>query len=237
MQILICDDNRLFLQKMQTQLMQYGQELGLAFSITAAESAQEVSQLDLSQFDIAFLDIDMGELNGIDIARTIRQKRRDTVILFVTNYLEYAPEGYEVQAFRYLLKSELNHKLGEYLQDAVRHFQSQCTTLTISISGEATCVPVPQISYAEAQGRTVVLYLDGDTTYQFYSTLTKLEEELTAQGFLRIQKSFLVNMHWIQKMSGSGVVLKNGKELPVSKKNYAEIRKAFMLWRGNHRWI
>lgn len=67
----------------------------------------------LSGCDIAFLDIDFEgkRYNGIDIARRIRSKRKDAVIIFVTNYIEYAPEGYEINAFRYVLKSEISRKL------------------------------------------------------------------------------------------------------------------------------
>ena len=73
---------------------------------------------DLSSYDIAFLDIDMGDSSGIDLARTLRRETPGVVIVFLTNFIQYAPEGFEVQAFRYLLKRDMNEKLIPYFEAA-----------------------------------------------------------------------------------------------------------------------
>ena len=64
----------------------------------------------MGQFDIAFLDIDMGAYSGLELARHIRSLNLDTILIFVTNYVQYSLEGYEVQAFRYLLKKRAGRK-------------------------------------------------------------------------------------------------------------------------------
>ena len=79
----------------------------------------EITDRQLSQYHIMFLDIDMDERSGMDIARRVRELHLDTVIIFVTNYPEFSMEGYEVRAFRYLLKQELEQKLPNYFRDAL----------------------------------------------------------------------------------------------------------------------
>lgn len=90
------------------------------------------------------------------------------------------------------------------------------------------------ILYLEAQQRQVVVYLHNEprTQYRFYSTMAALEDALAAQGFLRIHKSYLVNMQHIHALHGGGVSLQNGKLLPVSERRYAEIKSRYLLWRG-----
>ena len=113
MKILICDDDTRFAQHLSAQIRQILQQQGQQAQIHTFQYAEDINPELLEACDIAFLDIDFSgkQYTGIDIARILRKKRKDAVILFVTNYPEYAPEGYEVQAFRYLLKSAVPEKL------------------------------------------------------------------------------------------------------------------------------
>ena len=76
---------------------------------------------NIAQYGILFLDIDLGKESGIDLARKMRKMNPEAVLIFVTNFSEYAPEGYEVDAFRYLAKSELEKKLPTYFEDRCNH--------------------------------------------------------------------------------------------------------------------
>lgn len=75
---------------------------------------------DLAGCDIAILDIDMGDFSGIDLAWRLRKEKPGIVIIFLTNFIQYAPEGFEVQAFRYLLKTNMQERLVSYFEDAVK---------------------------------------------------------------------------------------------------------------------
>ena len=98
--ILICDDDAIFAAHLKQLLERYTAELGISCRITVLHDPERISDTMLQGCEIAFLDIDMpGRMSGIEVARNLRQMRRDSVIVFVTNYIEYAPEGYEVQAF------------------------------------------------------------------------------------------------------------------------------------------
>ena len=199
--IVLCDDNHSFLTSLRTDIRNVFNAHKIDTVIHIFEDAESIPDYVLTSSDIFFLDIDFSEkeYNGIDIAKKIRRFRQDSIIVFVTNYIEYAPEGYEVQAFRYCLKNEIHLKLEQYLLQTISKLKSEQETIQINISGETITIPLSDILYIESQGHTAVIHVQKCGTqnhklYKFYSTLTSLEQKLSEQGFLRIQKSYLVNM-------------------------------------------
>lgn len=239
LKILICDDNAAFARQLAAQVRQLLQERGRQAQIHTHQYAEEIPTDLLERCDIAFLDVDFSGKNytGIDIARQLRQKRREAVILFVTNFPEYAPEGYEVQAFRYLLKSAVPEKLAGYLAQALEQLESVSQKLTVNLDRETIRVPIQDILYIESQLHEVVLYrLDPDKnavrTLRFYASISSLEENLASQGFLRIHKSYLVNMRHLRKFQCREAELTDGTKLRVSEKNYAQQKKQYLLWKG-----
>ena len=200
--------------------------------------AASVSEQILSGCDIALLDIDFdgAEYNGMDIARKLRSLRSDTVIIFVTNFIEYAPEGYEVQAFRYILKRDLEADLKVVLPLALKQLNQE--TLPIQVNGEIIKVPLDDILYLEVQQHNVTVVTRRLTPdrkpkeYCFYATLSDLEGRLEPLGFLRIHKSYLVNMKHLKKFQCREATLDNGMILRVGEKSYAENKQKFLLWKG-----
>lgn len=235
--ILLCDDDSAFLHRLSDAVTGAMQVLRTPAKVHAFHSGEEISPSLLRSCDIALLDIDFPRkpYNGIDIARALRKERQDAVILFVTNYVEYAPEGYEVQAFRYLLKSEMQSKLTRYLQLALEQMRTLHRTYPIQVSGETIHLSIEDILYIESQKHTAVCYVQRGNnvkTYSFYSSLRRVEEDLSDEGFLRIQKSFLVNMRHIRKYQCKEAVLTGDISLPVSEKSYAEQKRKYLLWKG-----
>lgn len=234
LRILICDDDVLFSQGLTGRIRQILVGKGIQAQIHNYSSAEGISPEAMARYDIAFLDIDFSgkSYTGIDIARKLRQLRRDTVILFVTNFPEYAPEGYEVQAFRYLLKGAVSEKLESYLEQALIQLESTKKTVTLNVYGEAVRVPVEKILYVEAQLHEVQMYLTDGDTLRFSTSIGSLEELLVPDGFLRIHKSYLVNMRHILRLQCRQAELADGKVLRVSEQNYGQLKKQYLLWKG-----
>lgn len=239
LKILLCDDNPLFLESLRTNIRNILNTHKIGAVIHNFTYAEEIPAHLLSSCEVFFLDIDFHgrEYSGIDIARKIRQSNPSAVIIFVTNYIEFAPDGYEVQAFRYVLKNNINLKLEQYLSQIVTKLKTMQETIQISISGEIMTIPLVDILYIEASKHKVFVHvLKGETqqitSYCFYATLSSIEEQLSEKGFLRIQKSYLVNMRKLTKFSCSEAVLEDGTTLRVSEKNYAAQKKKYMIWKG-----
>lgn len=232
--ILICDDDKLFLTQMRDRIRDLLACQQIPAAIHVYDSIAAVPTEAFDRCDLAFLDIDFPEEphSGIDLARMMRAARHDAIIIFVSNYIEYAPEGYEVQAFRYVLKSEVPQKLEQYLSQAIAKREAVRQTIHITVSGETATILLSDILYIEAQGHAALLHLCSGITHRFYASLAKLEQELAPKGFLRIHKGFLVNMAHIQQFKSAGALLTGSVQIPVSEKNYAEQKKRYLLWKG-----
>lgn len=238
--VLLCDDDGEFLNQLYVEVNCILDAIGIRAKVHKFSALEEISDQMLSGCDIAFLDIDYNDknYNGIDIAKRLRQFRRDTIIIFVTNFIEYAPEGYEVQAFRYILKRRLKYDLELYITQAIAQLNTSREMVKIQINGEMIDLPIEDILYMEVQQHNVTVYVRKDAggvkTYSVYSTLSELEDQLKQRGFLRIHKSFLVNMRRLSRFQSKEAVLDNGTVIRVGEKNYSENKKKYLLWKGSH---
>ena len=235
--VLICDDDALFLDSLYDSVAAFLDDKQVKAKLHKFQFLEEISDQMMASCDIAFLDIDYNARNytGMDIARRLRQFRKDAVIIFVTNFIEYAPEGYEVQAFRYILKRNLQSELKLYLQQAIDQQNTSRETVKIQVNGEYIDLPIEDVLYMEVMQHNVTVYVrkgKSVKSYEIYSSLSDLEERLADRGFLRIHKSILVNLRRITKFQSKAAVLDNGTTLRVSEKGYAENKKKYLLWKG-----
>lgn len=238
MRILVCDDDAAFAQEMTERLNRLLPSIDRWGQVDCVSDPALLTDEQLGCYDIAFLDIDMGETSGMDLARRLRRLQQDTVLIFVTNFVEYSLEGYEVQAFRYLLKSELDEKLEKYLRQAVSVCRRERALIRIQSEREEVDIPPQAILYIEAALRRSTLHLRGFScdTLTTRTTLNELTALLAPRGFLRVHKSFLVNMAHIQRLQSTLVCLAGDIELPVSAHRYPEVKKDYLQWKGQKRW-
>ena len=117
--VLICDDEPAFVDQMAQAVQSQPLPAGVSMNIIKTTRPEELTDEQLRQCQLMFLDIDMEERSGMEIARCVRKLGLDTILIFVTHYVQFSPEGYEVSAFRYLLKQELQQKLPGYFCDAL----------------------------------------------------------------------------------------------------------------------
>lgn len=233
LRILICDDDPDFLMMIYEKAKAFFDKLNADAVFDTFEQSADISEEQLRNCDIALLDVDLeGQgLSGIDLARRLRSMNSKAVILFITNFIEYAPEGYEVQAFRYILKRDLNVVLGRYLLEAMEQLSESGNVLQLQSSGQIQDIPFDRILYLEVQGHCVSVFTDGDT-YTVNASLNSFEQKLESNGFLRVHKSYLVNMRRIRKFQCRELTLDNGAVLRVSEKSYAEQKRKYLLWKG-----
>ena len=131
MRILVCDDDAAFAGQLAEKIEAIVKPQMPRSTVDCATDAALLRALPLAKYDLAFLDIDMGPLNGVDLARRLHELRPDMLLIFVTNYVEYSLQGYEVQAFRYLLKAEMPQKLERYVQQALTAYRKTRDTVRI----------------------------------------------------------------------------------------------------------
>lgn len=236
MNIAICDNDMDFVLKLKACIDDYLARSNLAGFYELFSSPAKLLDADLLAADVVFLDVDMPEINGIEAAACLRQKYPDVVLVFVTDYIEYAPAGYRVDAFRYLLKSRLALELSGALDEIVDKLYVDQATIQVRSRSEDVPLQLKDIVYIEGTGRRrVLVHLAGvEAPMECGGKLTEFEDALKSDGFLRLQRSFLANMRHIKKISGYTAYLDDGTELKVSDRNYNALRNTFLAWKGRH---
>lgn len=236
MKFLICDDDDLMLKKLSLLIKNSPENKCYSNKIIEITNPTDVNIAD--EYDVAFLDIDMPQMSGIDLARKIHEQWPNTVIIFITNYVQYAPDGYEVGAFRYLMKNQITEKLIDYLNLAIKERTKRLRVITIQINGERINVPVSNILYMESSARIITMHLIENVRpmYQFYGNMSDLAQKFEILGFLRVHKSYLVNMKYIEIFQCKRLEIKGGILIPSSERKYSELKQRYLTWEAENKW-
>ncbi len=223
----ICDDNQTDVAYLQSLLKRWAASTETAMKIESFPSAEAFlfRYEEDKSFDLLLLDIEMGQMSGVELARRVRQDNRQVQIIFITGYMEYIAEGYDVEALHYLLKPVTEEKLRAVLDRAARRFESREKALCLCVSGTAMRIPLREIRYLEVQRNYVTVH--GQEAWTVKKTLNELEEELD-RSFFRTSRSHIVNLHYVRKITRTQVTLKDGDELPLSRKLYEEMNRAMI---------
>lgn len=231
--IILCDDDQVFLKKLQAEVTRTFSKLNSDAVIALFDSPMEMTEGHLKSCDLIFLDVDFENetYTGIDIARRLREVNRSALIFFVTNFINYAPAGYEVQAFRYILKRDLSEVLDRYILQAMEMLAEKQEFLRLQSRDEIIDLSLDEILFLEVMDHSVSVHTAG-STYVMAAALARLENELEPHGFLRIHKSYLANMQHIRKFRSRECLLDDGTKLSVSEKNYSGQKQKYLLWKG-----
>lgn len=180
------------------------------------------------EWDILFLDIEMGAMDGVSLAKKIRQDNESVQIVFTTGFADYISEGYEVSALHYLMKPVKQDKLFAVLDRAVAALQKTERVILLPVGGEMLRLPVGQMQYVEAFSHTVAI-VTGTDTIQVKMPISEVEK-LLGEGFIRCHRSYLVGLKHIARLSKTEVILDNSKVLPLSRSAAPLVHKAFISY-------
>lgn len=235
MHILICDDDTLFGQQVADIVTHFFESREMPVQSTFCASGEEVlATPELELYQIAFLDVDLKTMDGIALGRQLRQYNPKMVLVYISAYLEFALQGYTVNAYRFLLKRDVARQLSDCLEDIYTEMTSSRKTLTVHHNRETSEIPLYQIYYLESDRRQVNVY--GDVAHApictYYGKLTDERSLLEENGFLQVGRSDVVNMQHVKSIRNYKVELENGVELSVTRSNYAAIRAAWLEWKG-----
>lgn len=223
----ICDDESADLIYIKNMIMEWGQKQHLEVDIREFPSAESFlfAYEEEKNFDALFLDIEMGEMSGVELAKKVRDQNKSIQIVFITGYMEYISEGYDVEALHYLLKPVKEEKLEEVLSRAVERIGMQEKTLLLQNAGETVRVPLYEIRYMEVQKNYVTIH--GKEDYSMKRTLREMAKDLD-ERFFQTHRSYIVNLGFVKKITKSTVVLKDETVIPLSRGLYDEINQAFI---------
>lgn len=222
MRIAVCDDEL----QCRRQLVDavHSVEKSLDVMVSAFEDGEELLRgFEESPYDLVFLDIEMPGMDGITVARSLRKLSGDVAIVFLTAHIEYALEGYEVNALRYLTKPVQPEKLREIIDHVAAKSRAQ-RSIWIKTDCEEIRLSLSDILYFEAQNQNVLIR----TVRQEYTVrhnISDYEKELAADGFFRVHRGYLVSLRRISSL-GKGEVVLGDIRVPVSRSKEKELRDA-----------
>ncbi|MBR4795855.1 MAG: response regulator transcription factor, partial [Lachnospiraceae bacterium] len=184
-----------------------------------------------SAYDLIFLDIRMDDTNGMELARRIREEDKDVLLVFVTSERGFVFEGYEVDAYRYILKPVSDDKLTEVLEYAKNNAVRDEGSIVLKIDNEITRIMRNDIAYIEVKGHYVDIHTVSETII-YKTSFEDLMELLNENSlvFIKTHRSYAVNLDKILKIGRMEVTLITKETVPVSKSMYESVNKAFIKY-------
>lgn len=181
-------------------------------------------------FDIIFLDVCMKDMNGMELAHVIRKSDRNAQIVFLTGKPEYVFEGYEIGAVRYLVKPVKEGELVNALDacmDKLEH--SREDYLTMKYQGENLRLLRSGILYIQVEGHYLRMQT-ADRVYEWKASLKEMLAKLDPARFVAANRSTVVNLDYVSRITREECILENGEAIPVSRGAYGPLNEAFMKY-------
>lgn len=228
MRTAICEDEKIYSDKLSKSLKAY-----LSLHKEKAEIDVFTDGVPIakklkngSRYDVIFLDIQLESSDGMDIAEIIRQYDKTVPIIFVTGLESRASDGYAVQAFDYIIKSDFDAKFEKVMTRLMKTLTKKSLSVE-DASGNLEIIPIFDIMYVESEGRGTAVHTAEKAIYTNLP-ISKLSAELPESDFIEIYKAIYVNISKIKRTLTDTLELSDGKVLPMSRRRKKAVLTAVM---------
>ena len=221
MKIAICDDNKIFNEKLYTMLTDYivRKNTGKCEISVYSSGVELVEGYSPCTFDVIFLDVEMPDLTGFETAKKIREVDLDTDIVFITYLKDEVQRGFDFNAKGYLYKevtqAQIDERMDKLITERLRNSESAFYEVKLKKGGTVKLF-LPRVLYFESYSHDIWAVSEHET-HIFISSITNLASELVDKGFVRISQSYLVNIAHVFNVKGNQVTIKKGKDLTVGR--------------------
>lgn len=229
----ILEDEAAYSERLLAYLNQYQTE-SPDFSYTTEIYITGIALLEKfkGQFDLLFLDIQLPDMTGIEVAHRIREKDESVMILFTTNYSQYAIDGYAVQAFDYMLKPLSYQPFSSKLARALRvlSYTKDSIELHLKTKQGSKKIPADTVQYIEVFAHDLHFFTDFGE-FKIWGTLSEYEKKLEKAHFARCNVSYLVNLRYVREIKGNEVLVGEHR-LPISRAKRKDFLATFAQYKG-----
>ncbi|SHK58974.1 LytR/AlgR family response regulator transcription factor [Paramaledivibacter caminithermalis] len=229
--IAVCDDESTIVEIVTSHIK--SQDNNYEVKIIEALSGEELlEKIENKKIDVAFLDIEMEGIDGIELGKEIRKKYKDCIIVFITGFKARALEAFDINAFQYILKPITQERFSKCINDINLRleekiaFKEKNSIFIINNKKSVVKVKYKDIFYFEKLLNKIKVYTsEGD--YEYYGTLKELKKELDMEkSFIQCHQGYIVNMSKIYKLKDKQIYMRDIKGyVPVSRKYKTEIKK------------
>ena len=230
LKIAIVDDFKSDRMKLSEDLRSYfAMRPDLDMELTEFENAEQLMSIyHPGDFDVLFLDILMGEINGIQLAGRLREIDQKVLIIFLTSSPEFAFDAFPVHPFDYLMKPYENKRLREVLAEVLHALSVEEQTITIRVPRSTHEVPLNKLVAIESRGHTVEVHLNDGQTLRSIMTFAEIEKILSEDPrFLRCNRGVIVNMDQVLRLDGDVFKMRDGTIFPLRVRNRAALVSQF----------
>ena len=231
----ICDDSPQALKLTTEKAEKVFLKKNISYKLfTYTDSKQFLFDIDHnSQLDLAILDIDMPSPNGLELAKTIKKLHKNCLIIFLTSYLNYAVDGYELEIFRFVPKTDIEERLERTIGDATKIIDFDSKRSYIIQKHDLICrIEHKNILYIIKNGKNSIIHCLNNEDIKVRKTLSEIYDELAAEEFIYIDRGCIANMANVQRLDERDWICKNGDRLAVSRTIFNETKKKLIEFWG-----
>lgn len=227
MRIAICDDQSSVRNEIRKRLQTspLAGQFSMIFEFESAEKLLEECRRDV-RFDAIFLDVEMGEIDGINAGQVVKSIYPRTIIVFVSSYPQYAVFSYDCDALYYVTKPIDSDRFEKVLHKIIEKYKLLHKTYILKNRGDVKSLPVGNILYVEIYKKHLIFHTK-DGQYETIGRISEALEELRIYGFCQVHQGYLVNMSHILGFSQYDVVMSNGEKVMMSVRKKADVLREY----------
>ena len=222
--IAVVEDEEKYKKELDAFLCRFSEETGSQLKVAHFSDGDEIAQEYAGGMDIILMDILMRFMDGMTAARRIRERDGAVVIIFITNRVDYAVQGYQVDALDYILKPLNYYALKEsLLRAAERLSASRGKKITLQSASGFLVLETDRITYVESIGHNLI-YHTKKNEHMVRQNMSEAEKLLGGEQFCRIHKGYLVNLMHVTSVQGNDCIV-DGQRLPVGRTRKNELMR------------
>lgn len=224
MNVVICDDEQIYLQSASKKIGDWANEHRVSNAVLVRTFRSSEDLLDAWEnglhIDMLFIDIQIpGEMSGMDVAKQIFKSDNTVPIAFITNYSEYACDGYAVNALRYIMKPFLPSAIAECMDIAWNRWRlMQTEGITIKTGKQTYILPYKDIISFEARGHYVTVTSVRNPAIEYRTSFNTIMTSLPSGLFGQCHRSYIVNIMYVRRLQPDSILLADEREIPIGSK-------------------
>ena len=226
----VCDDEKKVLLDICSKIESAFSGLSETFEITSFDdSFLLLEHIRSSAPNVLFLDIDMPNLGGMDIAQFLIDNDIKTLLVFVTSHDALVYKSFKYRPFAFIRKSFFDEEIGSVVSDIITQLRKSDDSFSFKTGSGLFRVKLCDILYFESDGNYINLHC-ANGVHKFRGTISSVELELSGKSFIRIHKGFIVNIQHVFALCGDELKLDSGDILPIGRSNKETLKRALMRY-------
>lgn len=226
MKILIYDDNIQDIENLKSCIKHFFDKKNISYSLDICKDSSYLLS-NAFTYDVLFLDIEIGDENGIELGMQLRKLASTSRIIIVSQFTKYLIEGYKIQADRYFIKPIVQEVFDQEMENVIsNYFKQHVGFMDTSIS--ASKIYLKDILYIEFFDRKTILHLENGSMISTSYTLKYWLDKLSGFSFGQPHKSFIVNFTHIKEFETQDILLTNKERIPLSRHFKKEFESSYI---------